>query len=300
MDKSTFLTLIATVLGFVVAYHIAHLQGSFRSPALRLRIGAANPPTPWILRVLRKSVLAIILGIPDRRARRYGVPLLFFVENRGRSPARNVWIQVSIPRNRAISTYDPSLGPEQQSTPDATIREVKDVHEDAIWIEYHVPLIRIGAGHAFMEPLVYSGEELREPRGDEPCEIPIDGIQFHIRAENANPIKKKVFVLACRARDLDQLQESTASVASTFLPRSGQWYIRSRVGSWYFLPRPSVIWLRVIMLIHAVCDVMVGEIAFHVPGKSRSELQVAGILPVVVDTSPSSPQKPTKQSDGHP
>src|SRR5258706_3615925 len=286
MDKSTFLTLIATVLGIAVAYHIAHLQGSFRSPALRLHIGPPNPPTPWVLRLLRKSVLAIVLGIPDRRAKRYGVPLIFAVENRGRSPARNVWIQISIPRNRAISTYDPSFTPEQQSTPDATIRNVKEVREDATWIEYHVPLIRIGAGHAFTEPLVYSGEELCEVRGGEPCEIPIDRIQFHIHAENANPIQKHFFVLACRARDLDQLQESTASVASTFLPRSGQWYIRSRVGGWYFLPRPSVIWSRVIMLVHAVCDVMIGEIAFHVPGKSKAELQVAGILPVVVDASP--------------
>lgn len=234
MDKSTLLTLVATGLGIAVAYHIAHLQGSFRNPALRLHVGAANPPTPWVLRVLRKSVLAIVLGIPDRRARRYGAPLFFAVENRGKSPARNVWIQISIPRNRAISAHDPSFTPEQQSTPDATVRNVQDVREDAIWIEYHVPLIRIGAGHAFTEPLVYSSEELREVRDDEPCELSIDRLQFHIRAENANPIQRQIFVLACRARDLNQLQESIASVASTLLPKSGQWYIRRRVGGWYF------------------------------------------------------------------
>lgn len=211
------------------------------------------------------------------------------LENRGKAPLKDVWVQISLPHGRSSEASELPL--KSSEMPMGTERRIMEVRDRTL-IEYRIEKMRPRDFIGLLEFLVYERSELRhykngivQDRDDSTAadgKLAIDEVRAYLRSENHKEITAKSWIVAATSESIDKLEELSGHVAENLYYIDRPWLlIRAKPGFPVWLPRPHRIWTRRMNLYQFPFRKKAGNTAFDLPNESQGIFQTADVLPII-------------------
>jgi hypothetical protein len=234
-DPQVWLGIIGLLVSTGVAYHIAFRQGGLPRARGRIWYGripskAEHPKQPWL----------ILVVLPAVSTERYAVefPVSIAV---GRTPLKNVWIQLAYARGRHAAAAVKSVV--QSDEPDDTYRRF-DMGPFS-YMEAKYPSTNADDRIVLVDMVAWKADELmdaeyRRPEGSgmvspSPFRWTADKVTVTLRAENQPETSFTFWLAALASVDPSGLEQQVALVAEAVMQKDGIRIAKAQPGrrAWY-------------------------------------------------------------------